>query len=230
MELLRPSCASGYVSGVSYFLAIGWAEQDLTTFWYQHDACRTQIAAIPAWHCQHEGRKTWLPGLLFFYLLFSTDKLLCTMWVINIRRQASWCAIGMVDKSRLGEKRTWNRSFKCSWGLIQKTLAYIDTDCEKRPEWTEIEEAKGKNRRNLTCLMWAIWDSGISSFFRLRKTFVTLLTITDAELIQLPANPIRLAFRKCILQDQVRGPKMHTHPSRGSNCCTPVNAWREKNR
>lgn len=65
-------------------------------------------------------------------------------WLIIVRRQASRCAIGMIgEPTDWGKSCTRLRSLKRSWGLIRKTLAYIDKECEN-PKGTETDETRGK--------------------------------------------------------------------------------------
>lgn len=57
MELLTPNRASSCGSGLSHFLAMGWAEQNLTKFPCQRDASRTRGAGFLAWRCHYECGK-----------------------------------------------------------------------------------------------------------------------------------------------------------------------------
>lgn len=86
---------------------------------------------------------------------------------------------------RLEEKKKRQKCPKRNWGLIEKTMAYIDRDCENRPERTDAEKAKNEIEGTRHMQGRELKLQVFLFSFNQKKTIVSLLNTTDAEPMQI---------------------------------------------
>lgn len=104
----------------------------------------------------------------------------------------------MVDEPRTwGYKEigTQHRCLRHCWGLIQKHWPnYIQVAENTRTQRKQREQINIYMRKGRGGGTTRVGNLVFRNFLFLRITFVSLFNTTDTQMIQLPANPICLAF------------------------------------